>query len=102
MALDYINGKPTALVLHEDNQACIEIIAKGYSYELRHVARTQGVDMSFLNEIFHTGELSKQCKVVYEPTDHQVADVMTKALTVKEFQRKIFRLGIRKQKTVGS
>ena len=98
MALDFINANKTQLILKEDNEACIEIVKKGYSYELRHVAKTQGIDMSFLHECFYDGPLADQCKIIYENTDHQVADAFTKALTVAAFTYLIFRLGIREHK----
>jgi hypothetical protein len=97
MALDFITGLETKLELHEDNQSCLQIIQKGYSYELRHIAKTQGVDMSFLHECFVTGELAKQCKATYENTEHQVADIFTKALPPTEFHHQRSRLGIRQQ-----
>ena len=101
-ALDFITGLETKLTLHEDNQSCLQIIQKGYSYELRHAAKTQGIDISFLHECFVTGDLAKQCKAIYENTDHQVADIFTKALSPKDFIYQRHRLGIRLQEETPS
>ena len=41
--LQLLLGRPVNAVIHEDNEACITAIRKGYSPTLRHILRTQRI-----------------------------------------------------------
>ena len=64
------------LVLLEDNEAVIKILAKGRSAKLRHVARTHRVNLDFLYDIFRYPDVTAR----YVKTNYQIADIGTKAI----------------------
>lgn len=57
------------LQVHEDNQATILVVRKGFSPELRHISRTHKVNL---------GE--RNIDLRYVDTNEQAADIFTKAL----------------------
>ena len=66
----------TVLVIAEDNEAVIKIIAKARSMALRHLPRTHRIDVHWLFEVCsHPRVLMRYCN-----TKQQIADLMTKAL----------------------
>ena len=64
------------LIVAEDNEAVIKILAKGRSAKLRHVQRTHRVNLDFLYDAFRYPELIAR----YVNTKHQTADITTKAI----------------------
>ena len=70
---------PPLPVAHEDNSAVTQAVKKGYSVKLRHLARTPRLALSSLHECLQWMSL------VQEPTNSQLADIMTKALSPKKF-----------------
>ena len=48
IAMDFVTQLETKLMFEYDNESCIPIIKKSYSYGLTHVAKTQGIDMPLL------------------------------------------------------
>ena len=70
---------PPSPVAHEDNAAVTQAVKKGYSVKLRHLARTPRLALSSLHECLQWMSL------VQEPTNSQLADIMTKALSPKKF-----------------
>ena len=76
--IDYQRTGPTKI--YEDNQACIAITDKPV-----HRARSKHIGVKYHNvrEASQNGEV----QLVYISTKHQVADLFTKSLFVKDFQR---------------
>ena len=70
--------EPTTM--YEDNQGAIEI-----SKNARFHNRTKHIDVRF--HFVREKVLSNEVKVIYCPTEHMLADIMTKGLTKKIFQR---------------
>ena len=71
----------------EDNTATIGAIRKGYSVKLRHLARTPKLSLASLNEACSTW-----CSLEQTPTQSQLADYFTKAMTPAQFT--VSRLGL--------
>ena len=65
------------LVIHEDNQATILVVKKGYSPRLRHVNRTHKVNLECISEQLAPGS---GISIQYVETTQQAADIFTKAL----------------------
>ena len=80
------------LFIAEDNEAVIEILAKGRCPKLRHVARTRRVNLEWCYEVFRWPEV----RASYVATTHQIADICTKAVTKGDtWERLISLMGIR-------
>ena len=80
------------LTVHEDNQACIKVVQKGYSSKLRHLTRTHKIDLSSLKELLDDGTYSMQ----YINTEDQAADIFTKGLPVHKWDKALELLGMRR------
>jgi hypothetical protein len=65
------------LIVAEDNEAVIKILAKGRSGKLRHVPRTHRVNIDWLYDAFRHPEVVAR----YVRTMYQTADIGTKAIT---------------------
>ena len=75
-------------VIYEDNQGAIALATNpGYH------ARTKHVDIRhhFVREKVLAGDI----KVIYKETEHQLADILTKALGTKRFQYLRARMDIK-------
>ena len=68
-------ARSVTLRVHEDNQATILVVKKGYSPKLRHMTRTHKVNLSCLSEIFK----DDSALIEYINTDDQAADIFTNA-----------------------
>ena len=80
------------LVIHEDNQATILVVKKGYSPKLRHISRTHKVNLGCISEQLAPGSgISIQCV----DTNLQAADIFTKALPPQKWDNALKLLGIR-------
>ena len=66
----------TCLIIAEDNEAVIKIIAKARSMALRHLPRTHRIDVHWLFEVCS----HPRVRMLYVNTKQQIADLMTKAL----------------------
>jgi hypothetical protein len=73
-------AQTTVLIVAEDNEAVIKIIAKGRSMALRHLPRTHRIDIHWLIEVC----ANPRVKLLYVNTKQQVADLMTKAINKPE------------------
>ena len=62
------------LVIHEDNQATILVVKKGYSPKLRHISRTHKVNLGCISEQVAPGS---GISIQYVDTNLQVADIFT-------------------------
>ena len=78
-----ILGWRPAIVHHIDNMQAISAIRRGYSKKLRHIGRTQKVNLGFLNDILEDPEMLYS--VVHRPTKEMKADLLTKALPGPQF-----------------
>ena len=63
------------LTLIEDNESTAAIIRTGKNPTMRHLSRTQGVNVSWLHDLY----VKKAFGVVYTRTEAQCADVFTKS-----------------------
>ena len=75
---------------HEDNQATIACVEKGYSPKLRHILRTHKVNLASLKEIFERDE----AVLKYINTNLQAADIFTKALEPQKWDNALHLLGV--------
>ena len=63
------------LTLIEDNESTAAIIRSGRNPTMRHLSRTQGVNVSWLHDLYS----KKAFGVVYTRTEAQCADIFTKS-----------------------
>ena len=59
----------------EDNAACAQIIVSGKNPSLRHVLRTQKVDIKWLHEVF---QKHQNLTMTLTPTKEQSVDIFKK------------------------
>ena len=76
------------LIVAEDNEAVIKILAKGRSAKLRHINRTHRVNTDWLYECFRRPEVLAR----YVSTDYQIADLGTKAITKGDVWHRLTRM----------
>ena len=76
------------LIVAEDNEAVIKILAKGRSGKQRHVPRTHRVNIDWLYDAFRHPEVVAR----YVRTMYQTADIGTKAITKAEDWIRLQRL----------
>ena len=69
-------GRPVNIRLLEDNQATLKIMQSGYSSKLRHMAKTQRVELSFVTDACEICGVRPE----YIQTDKQKGDFLTKGL----------------------
>ena len=69
------------LVMIEDNDAVIKMLAKGRAPVLKHCSRTQRVDLDFLFEQLKD-DPAILCRYIH--TSHQIADILTKGVFTAE------------------
>ena len=69
-------NRPVQCRLLEDNQATLKIIENGYSSKLRHMGKTQGVELAFVTDCCR----SCGVKPEYINTSSQKGDFLTKGL----------------------
>ena len=60
----------------EDNEAAIRVIVTGHNPNMRHMSRTQRIDVSALNERYHAEDF----RFVTCPSQFEAGDILTKAL----------------------
>ena len=80
------------LVIHEDNQATILVVKKGYSPKLRHISRTHKVNLGCISEQSAPGS---GISIQYVDTNQQAQDIFTKALPPQKWGSALKLLGIR-------
>jgi len=68
--------RPVDLIIHEDNQATILVVERGYSSKLRHITRTHKINLGSLSELLQDNGI----KLQYVESAKQAADIFTKAL----------------------
>ena len=85
-----ILGKEMIIRLMEDNSAACRIVIAGRNPSMRHMSRTQRIDVAWLNERF-----VEKCFMFVEcPTEYQAGDLMTKHFTdVKVWERNLSLVG---------
>ena len=82
----------TQLILAEDNEAVIKIVAKGRSGALRHVPRSHRISIHWLVEAFRRDGV----KIRFVSTKAQIADLLTKHFTKPDLWHPLLRrAGIR-------
>ena len=70
-----------------DNSQAILAIQRGYSKKLRHLGRTQRVNLGFLHDVLEDEEM--RYGVVHRPTAEMKADIFTKALAAPQFAKAV-------------
>ena len=71
-------------IVHEDNQACIQVITTGKNPTMRYLGRTHGVSIQFLHENLGVCKYENNIALKYTDSPNMVADIHTKAFPVKE------------------
>ena len=76
--------------LMEDNSAACRVVITGRNLSMRHMSRTQMIDVAWSNERF-----VEKCFMFVEcPTEYQAGDLMTKHFTdVKVWERNLALVG---------
>ena len=79
------------LIIHEDSQATIQVVERGYSNKLRHITRTHKVNLGSLSDLLQ----EKGIKIQYVESAKQAADIFTKALETIKWPNAIELLNIK-------
>ena len=87
--------RPIDLYILEDNQATIKVVKKGYSPKLRHLQRTQKINISSIKEVI----VEDHIFMIYCHTTFQCADIFTKALAPHKWDDALKLLGIQTNST---
>jgi hypothetical protein len=90
--LDIIFQRKVHCICHEDNEATITIVDKGYSPALRHIGRVHSCDLGFLHRCFHEEPLCQQLQLVYCKSDMMAADILTKHIVDSEKWQEALRM----------
>ncbi|CAE6962770.1 unnamed protein product [Symbiodinium sp. CCMP2592] len=87
---EYMMGRRFQLRVMEDNEAAIRVVITGHNPNMRHMSRTQRIDISALNERYHAGDfLFVTC-----PSQFEAGDILTKACTdAKVWGRNLMSIG---------
>ena len=92
--IKYDASIPQPISVLEDNEAACRIIVTGNNPNMRHMSRTQRVDIAWLNERYN----DKIFRFVACPSDYQGADILTKACVDKiVWSKNLHMLGMFKQ-----
>ncbi|CAE7242240.1 unnamed protein product [Symbiodinium sp. CCMP2592] len=87
---EYMLGRRFRLRVMEDNEAAIRVIITGHNPNMRHMSRTQRIDISALNERYHAGDFV----FVTCPSQFEAGDILTKACTdAKVWGRNLMSIG---------
>ena len=86
--LERLFGGDIRLTVHEDNTTAIQVIRQGYSQTMRHLHRTHGIHLRWLQEVCSR----PCCRLVHERSALQAADIFTKALSSPPEWDKALRL----------
>jgi hypothetical protein len=80
--LSLLLGRPVTLVAHEDNEAAIAIVRKGYSPSLRCLPRTQRCSLDVVHETYFglVPDGCGKCELRFVGSADQKGDIMTKYL----------------------
>ena len=85
-----ILGKQMTIALMEDNSAACRIVITGRNPSMRHMSRTQRIDIAWLNERY----ADKTFRFVECPSEYQAGDLMTKHFTdAKVWERNLCLVG---------
>jgi len=79
-------GRPVELIVHEDNDACISIIRKGYSPSLRCLERTQRCSLGACHEVYSCDPPPGHgaATLIYTETKKHKGDFLTKYLDAND------------------
>ena len=79
-----------SLHVMEDNEAAIRVIVIGHNPNMRHMSRTQRIDISALNERYHAEDF----RFVTCPSEFEAGDILTKACTdARVWTRNLMSIG---------
>ena len=89
--METIFQEPVLLECQQDNSAVISIVAAGYSPKLRHLSKTQKIELGSIYEAFQ-----EPCTVLlYVQTNKQRADPLTKNLQPLGWSAALDLMGIK-------
>ena len=74
-----LGRKPLKVQFHEDNEACLQICRSGKYPTMRHVSRTQKIDINFLHDQWNKTYDGWSCH-----TKLMCADIFTKPFLTKD------------------
>ena len=89
--------RPVRSVLCEDNNTAIISARKGYSPNMRHLARTQRISIGLLHETIHDEADHPEGDIELIKIDTKIhkGDMFTKELEVRDYVTAIDRIGVR-------
>ena len=70
-----VMNRKFSLHVMEDNEAAIRVIVTGHNPNMRHMSRTQRIDISALNDRYHAEDF----RFVTCPSEFEAGDILTKA-----------------------
>ena len=90
---EQVAKRKVALTLIEDNESTVAIIKSGRNPTMRHISRTQGVNIGWLHDLYD----KKLFSMIYSRTESMCADVFTKTFKdLPKWQLAYRMIGIRK------
>ncbi len=81
-------GNRTQMIVCEDNEAVIKILAKGRTNAFRHLHRTHRIATDWIYEVLRAND----CRLIAVNTKYQIADMFTKAITKSEVWEQLLDL----------
>jgi len=87
---DTLLQRSIRLEIHEDNEAAIKAVSKGYSQKLRHMNRVHKINISSIHDALNNNNID----ISHCTTDEQAADIFTKALAAMKWPAALQLLGV--------
>ena len=86
--MQQILGRPTPIKVQEDNEACIVACKKGYSPNMRHLQRTERINMGFVYDCINLPAMEDgPITILKAETAEHKGDMFTKFLSPADFEK---------------
>ena len=97
-------GRPVDLIVHEDNDACISIVRKGYSPSLRCLPRTQRCSLGVCHETYAQAPPPGfgNATLQYASTSTHKGDFLTKYLDANSLEHALKLIRVVKRSSLGT
>ena len=100
--LQKLLGRPVEIIVHEDNNACISIVKKGYSPSLRCLPRTQRQSLGVVHETFCDPPPPGHgvATLKYTCTSEHKGDFLTKYLDANSLENALRMIQVKRLSTL--